>query len=200
MNENTANMKLTDDLLLLKKIISDLKRKLYHNMKQKEYNRRNKEKRRIYDKQYRSINKEKIAINDSIRHKKYYSINKEKINKRNSLYYNNGYEKRRKSVDINFKLRKLLRTRLQSAMRGNYKSGSAVRDLGCSIDELKIHLEKQFKSGMNWQNHGKFGWHIDHIKPLSSFDLTNPQQLKEAVHHTNLQPLWWQENLSKQKC
>lgn len=193
-------MKLTDDLLLLKKIISDLKRKLYHNMKQKEYNRRNKEKRRIYDKQYRSINKEKIAINDSIRHKKYYSINKEKINKRNSLYYNNGYEKRRKSVDINFKLRKLLRTRLQSAMRGNYKSGSAVRDLGCSIDELKIHLEKQFKSGMNWQNHGKFGWHIDHIKPLSSFDLTNPQQLKEAVHHTNLQPLWWQENLSKQKC
>ena len=50
---------------------------------------------------------------------------------------------------------------------------------------------------MNWKNYGFRGWHIDHIKPLSSFDLSDRNQLLEACHYTNLQPLWWYENLSK---
>src|SRR5271170_3908660 len=63
-------------------------------------------------------------------------------------------------------LRQYLRVRLNNAMKSRTKSGSAVRDLGCSIDFLRGWLEGQFRPGMNWSNHGRFGWHIDHIKPL----------------------------------
>jgi hypothetical protein len=50
---------------------------------------------------------------------------------------------------------------------------------------------------MTWNNHSQFGWHIDHIKPLDSFDLTDPEQQLVACHWSNLQPLWWRDNLSK---
>jgi hypothetical protein len=50
---------------------------------------------------------------------------------------------------------------------------------------------------MTWDNYGQFGWHIDHIKPLSVFDLTDREQFLEACRYTNLQPMWWKENLSK---
>jgi len=63
-----------------------------------------------------------------------------------------------------------------------------------SIEGLKNILESKFQSGMNWENYGE--WHIDHIRPLSSFDLTNPTELKLACHYSNLQPLWAYDNLS----
>ncbi len=90
-----------------------------------------------------------------------------------------------------------LRSRLHMAIKGSAKTGSAVRDLGCSIPELKLYLEKQFKPGMTWENRSKAGWHIDHIMPLASFDLTNRDELLKAVHYTNLQPLWAEENIKK---
>ena len=71
--------------------------------------------------------------------------------------------------------------------------------MGCSIEELKIHLEKQFRDGMSWNNYGMYGWHIDHIKPCSAFDLTDLEQQKICFHYSNLQPLWAKENLSKGK-
>jgi hypothetical protein len=68
--------------------------------------------------------------------------------------------------------------------------------LGCSSwDELKNYLEKQFTCGMNWENMGE--WHIDHIIPCSSFDLTNIEQQMKCFHYSNLQPLWAKDNLSK---
>ena len=69
--------------------------------------------------------------------------------------------------------------------------------LGCSIKDLIIHIEKQFKEGMTWDNHSYNGWHIDHIIPCASFDLSDPEQQKKCFHYTNLQPLWKQDNLSK---
>ena len=99
--------------------------------------------------------------------------------------------------DIQYKLTTAIRSRVRIALNNNQKTGSAIDDLGCSVDELKIYLENQFEEGMTWDNWKHDGWHIDHIKPLSKFDLTDPVQFKEAVHYTNLQPLWWKENLKK---
>ncbi|MGH7974962.1 MAG: hypothetical protein ACREBR_05525 [bacterium] len=90
--------------------------------------------------------------------------------------------------DVNFKLSVRLRHRLYEAIKGDYKSGSAVRDLGCSIDFLKQYIESKFQSGMSWDNWGEV-WELDHIRELSTFDLTDSNQLKQAVNYTNLQPL-----------
>ncbi len=107
------------------------------------------------------------------------------------------YHKRKSAEDIQFKLRSRLRSRLRMAITSKQKKGSAIRDLGCSVPELKIYLESKFQSGMNWDNWSRNGWHIDHIIPLDSFDLTKQEELKRAVHYTNLQPLWAKENISK---
>ena len=96
-------------------------------------------------------------------------------------------------------MRNRLRSRLYNAINRNYKNGSAVKDLGCSIDEFKIYLESKFSPGMTWENWSKFGWHIDHIVPLINFDLAEREQFLKACHYTNLQPLWWNENLTKVK-
>jgi len=77
------------------------------------------------------------------------------------------------------------------------KTDKTLQLLGCSIKELKLHLEKQFKPGMSWNTHRLFGWHIDHIKPCSLFDLTKKEEQQKCFHYTNLQPLWWYENLQK---
>jgi hypothetical protein len=79
---------------------------------------------------------------------------------------------------------------LRSRLSGILKKGSPVRDLGCSIDEFRSYLESKWKPGMNWENHSKDGWHIDHIKRLADFDLTDKEQLLRACHYTNLQPMW----------
>ena len=106
-----------------------------------------------------------------------------------------AYEKRKLSNDIQYRLACRLRRRLSQALKGIYKSGSAVHDLGCSIEKFKVYLESLFQSGMSWDNYGE--WHIDHIIPLSKFDLTDREQLLKACHYTNLQPLWAEDNLRK---
>ena len=69
--------------------------------------------------------------------------------------------------------------------------------IGCSISFLMKHLEDLFVDGMTWENYGLYGWHVDHIVPISSFDLTCEKQQKECFHYTNMQPLWAFDNLSK---
>ncbi len=108
----------------------------------------------------------------------------------------NNYKRKRCSEDLNFKLSENLRSRLFSAMRYGYKSGSAVRDLGCDIETFKFYLESKFKSGMTWENYGSL-WHIDHMVPLSHFNLSDRKQLLKACNFKNLQPLWAKENFAK---
>ena len=107
------------------------------------------------------------------------------------------YIKNRKKHDLNFRIRNLIRDRFRKAFRRG--GSSSLRYLGCSIEELKKYLESKFVGDMSWDNYGRFGWHIDHIRPLCSFDLTDPRQLSQACHYTNLQPLMWKDNLSKGK-
>jgi hypothetical protein len=57
------------------------------------------------------------------------------------------------------------------------------------------HLKDHFLPEMNWDNYG--AWHIDHIRPCASFDLTDPEQQKQCFHYTNLQPLWAADNIRK---
>jgi len=111
--------------------------------------------------------------------------------------YANKYHKQRIKKDVLFKLKILLRSRFISAFKNRCKTGSAIKLLGCSVDELKKYLELKFLEGMNWKNHEKNGWHIDHIKPFASFNLTNPEQQAKVCHYTNLQPLWAIDNYKK---
>jgi hypothetical protein len=101
--------------------------------------------------------------------------------------------------NLNYRIAHNLRSRLRLAIRNNHKSGSAVEDLGCSIEEFREYLSERFQPGMTWDNWG-FGegmWHIDHVTPLSHFDLTDREQFLAANHYTNMQPMWQPENLRK---
>ncbi len=112
-------------------------------------------------------------------------------------YELNAYFKALYHNDISRRLSTNIRSRLNKALKGAYKVDSVIGSLGCSPEELKKHLESQFLPDMSWGNYSLKGWHIDHIKPLASFDLTNQVEFREACHYTNLQPLWAEDNLSK---
>lgn len=99
------------------------------------------------------------------------------------------------SEQPHIKIRDTIRNRLRSALKGNYKKGMGVDNLGCSISEFQLYLQGLFKEGMSWSNHGE--WHIDHIVPLSAFNLLDEEQVKIACHYKNMQPLWWYDNLKK---
>ena len=191
------------------------KQKAYH----KKYRQENKEKLDAYKKEYYENNKERISEygkqrlkehGDRIRQRARELYTPEQAAKRRAYKqrpdvkirqreWENQYRKERYHNDINYKLLVLLRNRITSAINHNYKSGSAIDDLGCTIEEFKDHIESQFKEGMTWDNWTTDGWHIDHKKQLSNFDLTDREQFKEAAHYTNLQPLWWWENLEKRE-
>lgn len=97
--------------------------------------------------------------------------------------------------DPNFAFRVALSKHNKRLYENGIKLESFDEILGCTIGEAREHFEQKFEPGMSWQNHGE--WHIDHIRPLASFDLTNPEERRKAGHHTNLQPLWAKDNLSK---
>jgi len=111
--------------------------------------------------------------------------------------YMRNYMAERAGNDVDFKLRGVLRARVRAAVTrgGGEKSRRTMKLVGCSVPKLRQHLEAQFTEGMTWDNHGE--WHIDHIKPCASFDLTDAEQQRECFNYTNLQPLWARDNLSK---
>jgi hypothetical protein len=160
--------------------------KVCASIRRKKHYENNKERNRQLVKEWRTNNPEKT---EAIKHR--FISN----NPNWRAEYQNSYNKRRSKVDVNFKLTTLLRSRLYKAISNNYKSGSAVSNLGCSIENLKMHLQSKFQPSMTWDNHGD--WHVDHIIPLSKFDLSNPEEMKIACHYSNLQPLWAKENISK---
>ena len=170
-------------------------RKIYN----KEYNLKNKEKIKQYDKlnkvkkqkYQKEYNKSDLQIQKQKEYlKKHWSINKEDKKK-----YHREYIKNRCIIDPLFKLKKLIRERIsQSLKRNNYHKTSKTQIiLGCSFEEFKLYLESKFEPWMTWDNQGlyngelDFGWDIDHIIPLSS--ATNEEELLKLGHFSNLQPL-----------
>jgi len=161
-------------------------------------------KRKEYDKEYYYLNREKrieksknwAKNNKSLSNamsKKYYIKNKEKRIKKII-----EYERKNLKTDINWVLKKRLRSRLRKALKkiNTTKSKTTMKLLGVTnMDFFKMWIERKFSKGMTWKNINL--WHIDHIIPCSYFDLTKPEEQAKCFHYTNLQPLWASENLSK---
>ena len=164
-----------------------------------EKNKKNKSK---YNKVYRDKNNEK----EKERFRKYYYENLDKIKERQLLYRENNQEKlkllQRKSKQKNKEKNKeknahiiSWRTLLNNSLKrfNTKKESKTIEMLGYSAQDLKEHIESKFLEGMSWSNRGE--WHIDHIKPVSSFDKNEKMSVVNSLD--NLQPLWAKDNLSK---
>jgi hypothetical protein len=191
-------------------------------MNEKEYRReyyaQNKNWEKLYNTTYKQQNRERLLVagrkyyyehkkEASERHKKYRKVNFHELNEYNRNYKKEHIEKireqdrvrrnRKYRSDVNYRLRIKLRTRLGNVIGAKKKVGSAIKDLGCSIEWFRKYIESKFSSGMTWDNYGRRGWHLDHIIPLAKFDLTDRKQFLIACHYTNYQPMWETENVKK---
>jgi hypothetical protein len=97
-----------------------------------------------------------------------------------------------------YRLARAVRARVHGVLkkRGAAKSQRTYEYVGCSPQQLADSLEARFEPGMAWDNYGT-AWHVDHIIPVSVYDLTDPAQQRQAFHYTNLQPLWASANMAK---
>jgi hypothetical protein len=165
-----------------------------------------------YHKRYR-LNPE-VKEKELVNGRKYFLLNRKKCllkslkwkrkNKDKMREYRRKWCSLKQKTDIDFKMLHNLRSRILQALKKGWKSGFAIELLGCSIEQLKQHLESQFTKGMNWKNYGTGWngngmkqWHIDHIKPCASFDLSKSEEQRKCFNYKNLQPLWAEDNLNK---
>lgn len=174
-------------------------KKYYENNKEslknqhKKYYQDHKQEIKKYLKKYRETYKKEIQRYN----KQYNQIHKKKINK---------YRRERRKKIINCKLAHNIGNRINKALKNNSKYLPTMSLVGCDFEFLAYYLQCQFKKGMSWDNYGrgwngkgKQEWHIDHIKPVVSFDLSKKSEQLKCFHYTNLQPLWAEENLKKGK-
>lgn len=151
---------------------------------------------RIIEAEYRSNNRERIRQNANksyVKRKVKRSLYAKEYNSRPEIKKRNRERiKSKRNSDPIFNLANSVRCRINKYIKGFLKKSSSSL-VGCCWEELKIHLEKQFKDGMSWENRNE--WHIDHIIPLSSAKTLS--EIETLCHFSNLQPLWAKENLSK---
>ena len=185
----------------------------------REYKEKNREKLRLQA--------SKRVANDSIKKEKrrqaqikYAEKNRERLNKENAKRLREfrkslitdeekrltikkrdaGYKKKAYNRDKNDPYWKLIhysRVRMNERIKKDAKQFKIKDMVLYSKEEFVSHIESLFEEKMNWDNHGKKGWHIDHIKPISSFNLNNIEECIECWSLKNLQPLWWEDNLRK---
>jgi len=142
----------------------------------------------------------KSADKSYYKHKEKHNADHKKWVRKNKAHIN-AYNKIKAAKDPIFKIKRNLRSGFKQALYAHlntkYESAAAFKYLGCSIPELISRLESMFKDGMTWDNYGRTGWHIDHIKPMAMFDLSKESEQRKACHYKNLQPLWALENSAK---
>lgn len=148
------------------------------------FQKENRDVRTEYMRQYREENRDQLRTY----WREYKRTEKGKESRRE-------YVRNKRHTDINYKVLANLRNRLKHVMTGYLKADKTLQLLGCTVEQLRAHLEARFTSGMSWSNYGE--WHIDHIKPCSSYDMSDPVQQAACFHYTNLQPLWAIDNLNK---
>lgn len=135
----------------------------------------------------------------SEKHKKWREKNKERHLsnyikwKNKNREYLKKYRNKRRKKNTSVKLIDNVRRRINYAIKN--KTKHSIEYLGIDIESYKVYLEKLFQKGMNWNNYGIKGWHIDHIIPLVS--AKTETKLIQLFHYTNTQPLWAKDNLSK---
>jgi len=150
------------------------------------YKIKNRDKLKTYHRQYAENHRDELK-----RYRRSYRVK----NRLRLRVKRRVYNKKKRAKDFNWRLRRVLTSRVGMAIKVGSKSSGTLNLLGCSVGQLREWLEAQFESGMSWKNYGE--WHIDHIKPCAAFDLTDSVQQKQCFNFTNLQPLWANENQTK---
>jgi hypothetical protein len=168
-----------------------------------------KERARLKSREYHAANRDAVLAKMSERNAKYYQANKERIKAQTAEYqranaearnsYKSAWQTRRSKEDPEFRavqlMRKLVARSMDRAKRKRGEHERTVQMLGYTNAEFVAHIERLFEAGMSWENHGE--WHVDHIRPLSTFDLRDSEQIRLANSLHNLQPLWRKKNLTK---
>jgi hypothetical protein len=162
-----------------------------HKKQRKEHYQIHKERIVEWSKKYYQDNKEKIKV----QHKKYYQTHKKELN-----IVRKNYMRNKRKTDISFRIAHNLRSRIWKVLKGNSKSKPTMKLLGCNNEFLNQYFFSKFydrEDGlkMTFKNYGL--WHIDHIRPCSSFNLSKPEEQEKCFNYKNLQPLWAEENLNK---
>lgn len=155
----------------------------------KKWREENPEKVKAASRKWNEANPEKVVA----KYKRYREKNRE------ALYaWQREDKKRRRKEDPIFRLLANMRTGLWGCLSGKQKNSPTFDYIDLTPEELMDYLEGQFTEGMTRENYGE--WHVDHIRPLASFDFTGPdkeEQLHAAWSHTNMQPLWASDNIRK---
>lgn len=161
----------------------------------KRYNNSHPEVHRAADKRYRSRNEEK----ERNRNRNRYDIEKGRTWRNKNRDHFNEYFRERYMKNVQHAICVRLRTRLRRMLKiqSGTKFAPMLDLIGCSLPELLRHLEQNFLPGMSWENRKL--WHVDHIRPCASFELTDPEQQRQCFHWSNLQPLWATDNIRKGK-
>jgi len=168
---------------------------------QREYQKRYREQNRdrlLAQKQiYYEKNRARILarINADRERKRQYDRQYHRKNRKTHREKKRTYQRKYRSVPVH-KLAHNLRNRLSKFIRRRSGRDSTEVLLGCPFDEFAKHIERQFRSGMTWRNYGRV-WHIDHIIPVTAFDLMDEGQLRRCFHFSNLRPLLARQNLRK---
>lgn len=190
--------------------------RLTHKQEKKEYCQNNKENILRLSKKYYKEHDEELKEY----RKNYYRKNKRELSKKQKEYrrlhkkdlaeYKIKYRhehwpeiyekiKYKRKTNIEYRIKHRLRCMLNKVLKIQHiKKVNHTMDLvGCTVKQLIKYIESQFDTKMSWDNYGQYGWHIDHIRPCASFDLTKPEEQFKCFNYKNLQPLWWPDNLSK---
>ena len=182
-----------------------LEHKNEETIKQLAWAKNNPDRVKAASRRYRNNNPEKVRKNwltwanknrEWVRQSSNLRAKKRREEGRQDLVKIRKYVNQKRHSDPNFRLSASARCRVRGAILRGSKSASTKELIGCTVSELRTHLEQKFRSGMTWENYGPV-WHVDHIRPCASFDLTDSVQQRECFHFSNLQPLFKSENLQK---